>query len=115
MSFEPAGGAHGGRVDEVHRELLQRAQEAIAEARSEHRRATDLVAFVGALRMTDPGGLVRCAWCGRVAAGSEWIDASMLLGGSLRERLRRNATHGICPACFERVSADAERERSAHR
>jgi hypothetical protein len=41
-----------------------------------------------------------------------WIDLLPLLGSNLRERLRKNASHGICPSCLARVSADAERERA---
>ena len=100
-------------MEEVHRELLRRAQEAIAQATSEHRRASELTTFVQALRATRPAELVRCAWCGRVAAGKEWLDPSPLLGGNFRERLRDNASHGICPECFEQVSTEAEQERAS--
>src|SRR5690348_12369401 len=45
-----------------------------------------------------------------------WIDPTTLLGGNLRERLRRNATQGICPDCFKRVNAPKPTaiERSTH-
>jgi hypothetical protein len=98
-------------MEEVHRELLRRAQEAVAEARRAHRQASQLKAFVTALRATSAGGLVRCAWCERVAAGEYWIDPYPLLGSNLRERLRKDASHGICPDCFERVTAESERKR----
>src|SRR5262249_60916502 len=119
------GGAGGGRVvwagairadgagmEEVHRELLRRAHEAVAEATRAHRRAAELPAFVSALRATSPGELVRCAWCDRVAAGEYWIDPYPLLGANLRERLRKSASHGVCPDCFERVVTESERQRT---
>jgi len=99
-------------MEEVHRELLRRAQEAVAEATSAHRRATELRAFVSALRATSPGELVRCAWCDRVAAGEYWIDPYPLLGANLRERLRKGASHGVCPDCFERVTTESKRQRA---
>jgi hypothetical protein len=99
-------------VERVYEELLRRAKQAAAEAERRHKRASQLTAFVRALQRTNPGELVRCAWCGRISADGEWIDPSTLIGGSLRERLRQNATHGICPDCLERVSAEAERERA---
>src|SRR5262249_55057547 len=108
-------GSAEGAMKEVHQELLRRAvegagraEQALEQARHEHARSSQLEAFVRALRKSEPGELVRCAWCGRVRAGAEWIDPSPLLGGNLRERLRRNASHGICPECFERVSMKAE-------
>jgi len=100
-------------MDEVHRELLRRAQEAVAEATRAHRRAAELRAFVSALRAIRPGELVRCAWCDRVAAGEYWIDPYPLLGANaLRERLRKSASHGVCPDCFERVMTASERQRA---
>ena len=96
-------------MEEVHEELLRRAEEAVAVATRTHQRASELSAFVRALRATSPGGLVRCAWCGLVAADEHWIDPYSLLQANLRERLRKNASHGICPDCFERVTAAAKR------
>jgi hypothetical protein len=98
-------------VERVYDELLRRATEAAAAAERHHQHAVQLTAFVRALRRTNPGELLRCAWCNRISAEGLWIDPQGLLGGSLRERLRQNATHGICPECLERVSIDAERER----
>jgi hypothetical protein len=102
-------------MEEVHRELLRRAQEAVAEATRTQQRASELSAFVSALRATTPAALVRCAWCERVAAGEHWIDPYSLLQANLRERLRKNASHGICPTCFERAIAAAEQERDQRR
>jgi hypothetical protein len=99
-------------VDEVYRALLRSAQKAIADAERQNHRARELVAFTKALQRTAPGELVRCAWCGRVAAGGRWIDPLHLLGTDLRERLRANASHSICPDCFDRVSAEAAEERA---
>ena len=61
-------------MDKVHRELLRRSRAAVAEAERQRTRATELSAFVQALQATAPAELVRCAWCGRVRAGSHWVD-----------------------------------------
>ena len=99
-------------MEQVYRELLQRAEAAAATAAAENERASELRAFVRALRKTGPAELLRCAWCGRVAAEGHWLDPLPFLGSGLRERLRENASHGICPDCTERVMAEAAR-RSA--
>jgi hypothetical protein len=98
-------------VDEVHRQLVKRVREAVEKADATSRRAGELRAFITALRATEPGELVRCAWCGSVRAGELWLDPSSLLGGNLRERLRLNASHGICPACFAQLEAERRRLR----
>ena len=110
-----AGGSRRGRVERVYRELLQRAEAAVATATAERERASELGAFVRALRRTDPAELVRCAWCGRVAAEGHWIDPHPFLHSGLRERLRQNASHGICPDCMDRVLSAADRERRRRR
>src|SRR5262249_49603211 len=110
-----SGGAirpDGAGMEEVHRELLRRAQEAVAGATRAHRRAAGLRAFVSALRATSPGELVRCAWCDRVAAGEFWIGPYPLLGAHPRERLRKSAAQGVCRDCFDRVTTESERQRT---
>ena len=49
-----------------------------------------------------------CAWCGRLEVGGRWVDALTALEGSGREP---QLTHGICPTCFDEVSARADDER----
>jgi hypothetical protein len=53
--------------------------------------------------------LTMCAWCGRAKARGRWIDASRALQlvaswGDDKPQL----THGICPACLNAVTADAD-------
>ena len=52
--------------------------------------------------------LTDCAWCGRVRIGGRWIDEPHTLAlvasfGTVPKR-----THGICPACFDAVSREAD-------
>jgi hypothetical protein len=59
--------------------------------------------------------LVHCAWCGRLQVGKEWLELAADGEGSpeIASSLIRKSSHGICPDCFARVTADAEAERSA--
>jgi len=74
-----------------------------------------LRAFVRALEKTEPARIVLCAWCSRVVGGEHWIDPAPLLEPAQRERLRNNATHGICPDCYYRKNAAAKAERARRR
>ncbi len=58
---------------------------------------------------------MRCAWCNRIKLGDRFVDAEAHLAGDVPERLRERTTHGICPACLERESADAEAHRARPR
>ena len=55
---------------------------------------------------------MRCAWCNRIRVGDCFVsvDPSIMGDGDLPER----TTHGICPECFERVSARAAAARRPH-
>ncbi|HET8751094.1 MAG TPA: hypothetical protein VFM43_01045 [Gaiellaceae bacterium] len=68
------------------------------------------------LREARGGGtmLLRCAWCGRLEVGEEWLQLEAIGTGQTRiaQQLVRQSTHGICPECFERVSGDAAAQRS---
>ena len=98
-------------LNDVYRALLKRAQAAAEAAERHHQHASELHAFVRALRRRGPAELVLCAWCGRVAAEGHWIDPAPLLGADLRRRLFERASHGICPDCFEQVEVEAHRAR----
>jgi ribosomal protein L32 len=57
-----------------------------------------------------------CAWCGSVKVRDRWLDALRALAlvdasGTHEPKL----THGICPTCFDAVSAQAERDRRERR
>ena len=51
--------------------------------------------------------IVRCAWCGRVKVGEEWLHLEAVGSGQqqIRGSLMAQASHGICTDCF------AEQER----
>jgi hypothetical protein len=57
--------------------------------------------------------LLRCAWCGSLEIGDEWLRLDAIGTGQTRltEQLVRQSTHGICPECFERTSNEAEAHR----
>jgi hypothetical protein len=48
--------------------------------------------------------IVRCAWCRRFKLGEEWLhlDAVGTRQQQIAHRLLLNASHGICPDCFEK-------------
>jgi hypothetical protein len=55
---------------------------------------------------------VRCTWCNRIKVGGRFVsvDPSTMGDGDLPER----TTPGICPQCFEPVSARAAAARRPH-
>jgi hypothetical protein len=53
---------------------------------------------------------VRCAWCNRIKVGDRFVPLDPALADELSER----TTHGICPECFELVSARAAAARRPH-
>ena len=55
---------------------------------------------------------MRCAWCNRIKVGDRFVpvDPAIVAAGDLPER----TTHGICPECFQRVSARAAAARHPH-
>jgi hypothetical protein len=54
--------------------------------------------------------LTICAWCARVKARDRWVDSQFALELIGREP---RLTHGICPECFDDVTASASRDRRA--
>jgi hypothetical protein len=54
---------------------------------------------------------VHCAWCRRIQLDGEFVAAEEFLRGDFLERLRRHASHTICPDCLaaELKAADAVR------
>ena len=55
---------------------------------------------------------MRCAWCNRIKVGGRFVplDPAVVGAADVAER----TTHGICPECFERVSARAAAARRPH-
>lgn len=96
----------------VRRALAARERPDVAQKSS--RRVRKLAQL---LRDADTGKtmLLHCAWCGRLQVGEEWLDlgADGEDGPEIAASLIRKSSHGICPGCFDRVSAAADAERSA--
>ena len=61
--------------------------------------------------------LTRCAWCGRLKIEEEWLQLAAIGMGrqQVSPSLRRRATHGICPPCFEHEQDKVDRARAAGR
>jgi len=100
-------------VEQVYRALVRGLEAAHARAVRRHKRARDLAVLVREVRESRPAGIVRCAWCGKIAAEKHWFDPTPLLEPVLLQRLEHLATHGICPRCFERTQSEADRTRSS--
>lgn len=90
-----------------------RAREHAARVQIDSRR---LRALTQAVRGARRGcmSLVRCAWCGSLKLEEEWLELAAIGAGrqQVGPSLRRRATHGICPPCFEREQDGAERARA---
>ena len=89
----------------------ERANEASGESERLRRRSALLRRFVHRVLEDRERLPVRCAWCGRIDVAGEFVAPEEFLDADLPERLRQRATHGICPACHERVQRDADRAR----
>jgi hypothetical protein len=100
--------------DDLVRALRRRAEEAVSDAEARARDAAVTVAEAHELRrrsqllrtlvhslQDDPHHLPRhCAWCRRIEVDGEFVPLEEFLHGDLPLRLRRRATHGICPDCL---------------
>ncbi len=77
------------------RSALEAAEAAVARSR---------VLTAGRRLSREPEALLRrCAWCGRVTLGGEWVDAdeaTQLVAGRSGPV---EASHTICPDCTERL------------
>ena len=84
--------------------LAARARRAAAEAERIVARSQVIMA---ARRAThDPSAMVkRCAWCGRVMIGREWVAAEHMPKFVARA-LEDHTTHGICDGCLHRLERD---------
>jgi hypothetical protein len=99
----------------LYEELLRRAIEAQDRARGLHTDARRIRELAQLLREAGRGErlLLRCAWCGSIQVGDEWLHLDAIGRGeqSITARLVAGSTHGICPECFDRVMSEAEAER----
>jgi hypothetical protein len=61
----------------------------------------------------DPIWFSACAWCKRIKLHGEWVDETVGLELIKLDRSGRppRFSHGICPRCFDEVSATASAER----
>ena len=68
------------------------------------------------LREAHAGGrlLKRCAWCGCLEVGGEWLHLEAIGRGQTRitTSLIQGATHGICPDCLQQTLAESDVERA---
>ncbi|HET7568084.1 MAG TPA: hypothetical protein VFJ91_08850 [Gaiellaceae bacterium] len=85
--------------------LRRRVRQAIAEAEHAVERSEALAAARRLVR--ERALLKRCAWCGRVSFGGGW-QGDGDLPGFVPERVREEATHGICPRCFGELERDGK-------
>jgi hypothetical protein len=93
--------------EDLHSELGDRLRKALATS---HRLVRESAVVIEASRYARNGEkfVPRCAWCGRIGVGGEWLEPEQVpvfLSGALATR----TTHGICPDCF----GDAEKQRLA--
>ena len=99
----------------IYEDLVARALAAQERARYLTADAARVSRLARVLREARSGGtmLVHCAWCSRLEIGDEWLRLEAIGTGQTRiaEQLVQQSTHGICPECFERVSADVEAKR----
>src|SRR5581483_7178532 len=91
-------------MDELLGALLSRLRD--AKARSETLVARSKVLASARALARDPDGMLRrCAWCGRLRLGGQWIPPD-----EAPEFVRRlpdeRATHGICRSCLEQLEAE---------
>jgi hypothetical protein len=97
-------------------DLVGRAVAARAQARSLVLESGRANALAQTLREAYGGGtmLVRCAWCGRLEVDGEWLNLEALRPSQemIVRRLRDDASHGICPVCFDDQMESASRQRA---
>jgi hypothetical protein len=46
-----------------------------------------------------------CAWCERVRIGDRWLESPRAFAVAEAAKHEPQLTHGICPACFEALTA----------
>ena len=99
----------------LYEDLVARALAAQRRAQSLQESPERVQALAAVLREAEEGRvlLLRCAWCGRLRVGDEWLLLETIGSDqtSIAEDLVRRSTHGICPGCLEQVNADV----AAHR
>ena len=90
---------------------LGRAEAAADAARGVRVRSRLLLRFLGSRRRHEP--IRCCAWCGRISVGDGWVPPGDFLVAELPRAMRERTTDGICPDCYDRVSADGAAWRAA--
>ena len=101
----------------LYEELVARVLGAREQARSLSIDAARVTQLSRLLREARADGtlLLRCAWCGKLQVGAEWLRLDATGSGETRiaEQLVRISSHGICPECFDRVRSEADAKRHA--
>lgn len=102
--------------------LVRRALEAQARSGEIRLDAERIRSLAQILREAAHGAvsIIRCAWCGRLKVGEEWLHLETIGSGQqqISSSLIARASHGICPECFaeqERLRVQAEVEASSAR
>lgn len=89
----------------LYEDLVRRALD--AKARSDEIRLDSerIISLAQMLRQAAAGhvSIVRCAWCGRLKVGEEWLHLEAIGSGQqqINSSLMARASHGICPQSFE--------------
>ncbi|MBV8257712.1 MAG: hypothetical protein JO073_07830 [Actinobacteria bacterium] len=86
----------------LRRRLMHRARAAVAAAEAAVSRSRVVTAGVRLARQPE-GMLRRCAWCGRVTLGEEWVDGDEAERLTSRRGTALPASHTICPDCTEQL------------
>ncbi len=100
--------------DELERDLRRRARDAAGKAvvrRARHAIAVAEQAIArarvlqdGRRLARDPATLMRrCAWCGRVTLGGEWVDADEARRVVAGRNGDPEISHTICPDCTDEL------------
>jgi hypothetical protein len=93
-------------MDELFGALLGRLRD--AKARSETLVARSKVLASARALVRDPEKMLRrCAWCGRLQLGGQWVSEEEA-PEFVKRLLDDRATHGICRSCLSRLEAEGQ-------
>jgi hypothetical protein len=92
--------------------LAGRVQEVVAQSAATGARSLVLVDASRYARADDKH-VPRCAWCGRIALGGDWIDRAAV-PQFMERMLDERVTDGICPGCFSKQLGGASNELAVH-
>jgi predicted RNA-binding Zn-ribbon protein involved in translation (DUF1610 family) len=97
------------------RQAIEARDQALVAVRDSRR----IVALSQVVRDAHAGRtmIVRCASCDSLQIGDEWLNLQAIGTGQQRiaAEIRANASHGICPTCFDVQMRTADDRRAASR